>query len=104
MKKDPARAPGGKTENTGADWKGEDAYWKEHYATRPYVDTDASYDQYRPAYQIGCEGFLKHRGKRFEEVESDLAREYEKLKGKARLSWERAKQAVSDAWHRLEKA
>ncbi len=40
-------------------------------------------------------------GRHFDEVESDLSRDWEKFKGKSRLTWERAKAAVRDAWDRL---
>jgi outer membrane lipoprotein SlyB len=35
----------------------EDAYWRENYRTRKYVDRDASYEAYQPAYRTGYEGY-----------------------------------------------
>src|SRR2546430_1295573 len=29
----------------------EDAYWRENYSSRPYVDQSTSYDDYAPAYR-----------------------------------------------------
>ena len=45
--------------------------------------------------------FAHYDGRRFDEVESALSRDWEQAKGKSRLNWERAKAAVHDAWNRL---
>src|SRR3954471_3680807 len=60
----------------------EDAYWRENYSKRNYVDRGASYEVYRPAYRLGYESRSKYQGKRYEEVESDLQREYERSRSK----------------------
>jgi hypothetical protein len=82
----------------------EDGYWKDNYAKRPYAEKNISYDNYRPAYKTGYEGFTRYPGKKFEDVESDLQRDYEKSKGNSNLAWDKAKHATRDAWHRVEKA
>jgi hypothetical protein len=79
----------------------EHAYWKENYASRPYVREDAAFDDYKPAYQLGWESRQRLAGRRFEEVESDLGRDWDKFKGKSRLEWDEARQATRDAWERL---
>lgn len=81
----------------------EDAYWRGEYSNSPYVGDDESYQNYQPAYQTGYEGYARYPGKRFEEVESDLQRDYEKnCGGNSTLSWDKAKCAVHDAWDRVE--
>lgn len=83
----------------------EDTYWRETYATRPYVAAAAPYDEYAPAYRYGWESRARYPLKqRFEDVEGDLGRGWEKAKGKSRLAWSDAKLAVKDAWHRVERA
>jgi len=83
----------------------EDAYWRENYKTRPYAQGDFTYDEdYRPAYQYGWESRKRFEGRKFDEVESDLGRDWERAKGRSRLGWENAKQATRDAWHRVERA
>ena len=82
----------------------EDGYWKENYAKRSYADKNVSYDNYQPAYRTGYEGYTRYPGKKYEEVEADLQRDYEKSKGNSNLSWDKAKHATRDAWHRVEKA
>jgi uncharacterized protein YcfJ len=82
----------------------EDAYWKANYSKQSYVDRNAVYATYQPAYRLGYEGRSRYPGKRYEVVEADLQRDYEKSRGTAGLSWEKAKSATRDAWNRVEKA
>lgn len=82
----------------------EDAYWKTNYAKQKYVERDAAYATYQPAYRTGYEGRSRYPGKKYEEVEANLQRDYEKSRGTAGLSWEKARNATRDAWHRVEKA
>jgi phage tail tape-measure protein len=81
----------------------EDAYWRENYPNRPYA-TGTAYDQYAPAYRYGWESRAKYAGKRFEDVENDLERGWEKAKANSSLAWQDAKSATRDAWHRVEHA
>ena len=81
----------------------EDAYWRENYKTRPYA-ADATYDEFAPAYRYGWESRNQYRGRRYDEVENDLERGWDKARGNSRLGWEKAKMATKDAWHRVERA
>src|ERR1039458_3820265 len=80
----------------------EDAYWRTTYISRSYVDKASPYDIYQPAYRVGYEGYGRYTGKRYEEVEIDLQRDYEKTRSKLGLEWNKAKHATRDAWLRLE--
>ena len=82
----------------------EDGYWKNNYSKRDYAEKNVPYDAYQPAYRTGYEGYTRYPGKRYEEVESDLQRDYEKSRGNSSLSWDKAKLATRDAWQRVEKA
>jgi uncharacterized protein (TIGR02271 family) len=79
----------------------EDAYWKDNYQSRPYVEQGASYEQYRPAYRYGWEAQSQHAGKHFDQVESDLKSGWDKARDKSKLSWDKAKSVVRDAWDRV---
>ena len=81
----------------------EDAYWRENYRNRDYVDKTSDYDTYAPAYRTGYQGYSKYNGRRFEDVESDLQREYEQSRGRSNLGWDKARHATRDAWHRVER-
>lgn len=82
----------------------EDAYWRDNYSTRPYVDKGSSYDDYGPAYGYGVSSFSRYQGRSFAETESDLSRDWDGAKGKSSLSWDRAKNATQDAWNRVSDA
>ena len=82
----------------------EDEFWKTNYSSRPYVTKGASYDTYRPAYQYGWESYSRYHGRRFDEVENDLRRDWEKSPAGRNQTWDNAKAAVKDAWHRVERA
>jgi hypothetical protein len=81
----------------------QDAYWKENYSKRPYAEKSVSYEAYRPAYRTGYEGYSLYPGKHYNEVESDLQRNYEKSRENSVLAWEKAKHATRDAWQRVSK-
>lgn len=92
------------TESTSEehDEAGEDAYWCEAYIHRPYAQ-GASYDDFGPAFAYGVGSFKAHEGHghSFDDVEDELANDWETAKGKSTLTWEHAKHAVRDAWERL---
>jgi hypothetical protein len=91
----------GKAVGEQIDPTAEDAYWRENYRQRSYVDQGSDYETYQPAYRYGWESHSQHSGKRFEDVESDLQSGWNKTKSSARLSWEKAKHAARDAWDRV---
>jgi len=82
----------------------EDAYWREHHTREPYFDRMFSYDDYRGAYRTGYEGYsrLRKSGKRYEEIEPELRRDYERNYSTSRLTWDKARAATRAAWNRLE--
>jgi len=79
----------------------EDAYWRDNYSSRPYVDSSASYDDYGPAYSYGVNSYSRHAGRSFDDVEPDLSRDWDSARGRSSLGWDRAKHAVRDSWNRL---
>jgi uncharacterized protein (TIGR02271 family) len=78
----------------------EDAYWREHYRSRPYVEKNADYESYRLAYRYGVEAHGKTEGRPFEEVESKLKRGWARARGESKLAWDKARDAVRDAYER----
>ena len=75
-----------------------DAYWRENYATRPYVEPGTPYDDYAPAYRYGVEVVRRHGDKSFDEIESELSEEWPRVRGASKLDWDKAKHSVRDAW------
>lgn len=82
----------------------EDTYWAASYATAPYVTKGSAYETYQPAYRYGWESYKKYPGKTFDQVESELSRDWEKHRGSSSLTWHDARSAARDAWHRMDRA
>lgn len=80
----------------------ENEYWRDNYASRPYVTTGAKYEEYEPAYRYGWESRAKYPERSFDEAHSDLSSGWQKFKGKSELEWDKAKLATRDAWNRVE--
>jgi hypothetical protein len=85
----------------------EDAYWREHFITTPYHVSGEAYDVYQPAYRHGWESYSRHNTSNhkhsFDEVEPEVRRDWENSPHAKHLTWERAKLAARDAWHRIER-
>jgi hypothetical protein len=79
----------------------EEAYWRDNHENRPYYDSASSYDNYAPAYGYGIASYTKYTGRTFDEIEPNLATEWDKARGKSSLNWEIAKLATRDAYDRL---
>ena len=79
----------------------EEAYWRETYTTRPYVAKGATFDDYGPAYRYGLDSYVKYNGRKFDDIEPELSREWQRAKGRSSLTWERAKDATRDSWQRV---
>jgi hypothetical protein len=80
----------------------EDDYWRRNYTSRPYVVAGARYDTYRRAYEYGWQAYQKNPTRTFEEMEPQLREEWGRG-GPEGLTWDDAKDAVRDAWHRVER-
>lgn len=79
----------------------EDNYWRDNHDKQEWASADTSYEHYGPAYRTGYEGAAKYGGRPYDEIEADLARDYEKNDANPALPWDRARPAVRAAWHRV---
>lgn len=79
----------------------EDAYWRENYKTRPYYTPGSTYEDYAPAYQYGYTAQNKYPNRRYDDIESDLRRDWESNARNKGHTWDRAKFAVKDAYTRV---
>ena len=83
---------------------GETEYWKHSYQSRPYFDKAQTWDDYEPAYRYGWESRTAHRDRSWDtNLENDLERGWDKAKGKSKMAWNQAKNAVRDAWDRTDR-
>jgi uncharacterized protein (TIGR02271 family) len=78
----------------------EDNWLRDNFSTRPYVRKGETFRDYEPAYRYGGEAESRYRGKTFHDVERDLAGGWEKTKERAAMGWDRARDAVKDAYDR----
>ena len=78
-------------------------HFKTEYKNTPYYTAGREWNDYEPAYQYGYDTYGQYRGQRFEDVESDLERNWDKTRAKSNLEWNEAKQAVRDGWHHIER-
>jgi hypothetical protein len=79
----------------------EEKYWRERHDQQPYADKNRSYKDYAHAYHTGYEAAAKYPGKKFEEIEEDIALNYEKARPEDALPWDHARPAVKAVWDRL---
>ena len=81
----------------------ETEYWRENFRNRPYYQRDKTFDDYEPAYRYGWESATRpdYKGRRFDEVESDLERGWDKTKGTTKHALYEVKEATRDAWDRV---
>jgi hypothetical protein len=79
----------------------EEGHWRDSFRQRPYVEHDADFNDYGPAYGHGVDGYIAHSGRSFEDAEPELASAWPAVRGSSRLDWDRARPATRDAWDRL---
>lgn len=76
----------------------EDAYWRESYHREPYYVGGRSYDQYRPAYELGWSAVGRYEGD-FDSIEPRLADDW-RARHATGLAWSDVQPATRAAWER----
>ncbi len=95
-----AGALGGDAVASAVDQASESGHWRETHASRPYVATDTTYDDYSPAYLMG-EGVRKrYPAEHFDSLDEKLAAEWVAVRRESRLDWNQARPAAREAWER----
>jgi hypothetical protein len=87
--------------STRNEWSTEEAYWRDNYQRRPYVESGRAYDFYRPAYRFGYESADRYRAGKWDDVENDLRGEWDTYEYRGESTWAQIKHAVRDAWERV---
>jgi len=75
----------------------EEAHWRQAFRDEPYYRPDLSFDDYSPAYRVGYTAPVRREGS-FSELEHDLQDDWNRVKGRSRLTWAEARQATRAAW------
>ncbi|MEY2480297.1 MAG: hypothetical protein QOI04_1224 [Verrucomicrobiota bacterium] len=79
----------------------EEAYWRRWHASQTYASKEDTFEQYAPAYRVGYEAATKYPGKKFEEIEDEVALDYEKAQPGSALPWDSARHATRAAWSKV---
>ena len=79
-------------------------HFEANYRNEPYYSSGRDWSDYQPAYQYGYDTYGQYRGQRFDDVESQLERDWETSRARSRLAWAEARDAVRDGWHHIERA
>jgi uncharacterized protein (TIGR02271 family) len=87
-------------ESLGAD--ADEAYFRQHWQGN-YGSSGGRYEDYAPAYGYGSQMARsdKYRGRRWDEVESDLRSDWDTRHAGGASTWERFKAAVRHGWERI---
>lgn len=82
-------------------WTDEERWWRDNYRTRPYVDANRSFDEYRPAYRYGYESARRLGSRNWDEAEPELRAGWDRYEERGQSTWEDVKDSVRDIWHRM---
>ena len=79
-------------------------YWRSHFYGTVYYVSGCVWRDYRPAYRLGFDAYFSNHGRKFDDVEFEIARSWEAIKDNSQLTWSQAKHAVRDGWQFVESA
>lgn len=99
--RDAVRDSWDRTDRTYSTYEESDRYFASRFGDAPYRMGDDSFDDYRPAYRYGTHARARVPDRHWDDkLENELKEGWDKVKGASRLTWERAKAAVKDAFDR----
>lgn len=81
-------------------WEDEDQYWRSNYDSRPYA-SGQSYDNLSGGYRYGYESAGRYSGRQWNDVETDLERDWNSYEYRGTSTWQQIKSAARDAWDRV---
>ena len=81
-----------------------DDHFRSSYSAAPYYSDRYTWNDYQPAYQYGYNTFGQYKGQRFEDVEPQLEREWNTVRGQSSMAWNDAKGAVREGWDYIERS
>jgi hypothetical protein len=78
----------------------EDAWLRENFESRPYVQQDETFEMYLPVYRYGAEAESKYGNAGFEAIVDNLEKDWAKSEGIPGMTWPKARDAVKDSYER----
>ena len=94
---------GGKAASEALNPTGEEQFWRAHYENELTRVPGMDYEDYAPAYRFGYDNRERLVSDSFEQVELNLAAEWNAAKGASRVDWYDARQAIRAAWNHVER-
>ena len=88
-------------EEKKVDLEAEERYWREHHGGQPHATEGTSFEHFAPAYRVGAQAATKYPGKQFDEIEDDIALDYEKHQVGEALPWDHVRGASKAAWAKV---
>lgn len=82
----------------------DESHFRTIYRDATYFSCGRDWSDYEPAYRYGYATHAAYAGRRFDEVEDELAANWPTLQPDSRLLWMEARCAVLDAWRHIDKA
>ena len=79
-------------------------HFQNTYQSAPYYVGGSEWRDYEPAYKYSYDSYGQYQGKKFEDIESELERNWDTTRADSRLAWAEARGAVRDGWHHIERA
>ena len=81
-----------------------DRYYQGAFSGVDYREPGSGFDEYRSAYRYGTQARGRYAGRDWDDaLEAELGRGWEQARGDSTMSWDRARLAVRDAWHKVER-
>ncbi|AKC87079.1 hypothetical protein WQ53_10300 [Pseudoxanthomonas suwonensis] len=84
---------------------GEEVFWRQTHASRPYHDARFDYENdYAPAYSYGVDARARMADRVWDDrLEHELGAGWGQVRGQSKLEWDHARDAVRDAWDRSDR-
>lgn len=79
-------------------------HWQNRFRNEPYYSDKYSWEDFDPAYRYAYKTHEENPEARFEDIETRLEAGWDIAKGKSKLAWLDAKQAMRSAWDSIERA
>jgi hypothetical protein len=78
-------------------------HWQRNFKDEPYYSEKYSWEDFDPAYRYAYKSYEENPHARFEDLETRLEAGWDIAKGKSKLAWADAKQAMRSAWNSVER-
>lgn len=97
--RDAARDSWDRADRTYSTYEQSDNHFSSRFDNAPYRQEGDTFEDYKPAYRYGTQTRSRYGDREWDDsMEGELKQGWEKTKGNSRLTWERAKAAVKDAF------